>query len=408
VKHCEKPQGLKKYNEVLGCFMAQRRSSTVLESAYSLLCCVSAKRGTRPFATLNGIPEQSRVPRDKFISNRAIAQALTGCDTVLIKGSWLKKRLRSHDPLLPRRQDIEANNPHAIWKVSDLMDGAANGEIGIVSVSYCWLSQEHPDPFNKQFFVLADTIDAFLEGTQLTDVAVFLDWCSLHQDPRSVDEEESFQRAMSDVILWYAHQGTRVWMMSSVPDDVGRGEPYHERGWPIFEETLAKWITHGNFLLDLGKLKGKCVDWREIVDKCAKPKRPPPMTADDFWPQLKNKVFGQGIRDANLVHRLYCKAYEEVILNASELSFHELGWGDEDAIKFAEHLPKCSCLHKVALHGNAIGERGAMKIMHMVNFCDSLQELWLTGNPVCRDKLVKEQLATKWVLMNKDDKGLHI
>ena len=58
--------------------------------------------------------------------------------------------------------------------------------------------------------------------------------------------------------LWYAHQGTCVWLQKWTPTDI---KPYMERGWPFFEQAVASMITDSTKLVELNSWTVQCLDW---------------------------------------------------------------------------------------------------------------------------------------------------
>lgn len=346
------------------------------------------------------------VPPDKYITNRTIRDALAGGDVVLIRGSWLLKRC-SGCTGLPSRKELETRFPNAVWKVDELMELAETGAVALIAVSYCWCTEEHPDPEGEQMQVLRETLQHFLGSTALEDVALFIDWCSLHQSPRSADEEGSFTRALQDIHLWYVHQGIRVWMLTSVPAGAGLGTQYADRGWPTLERSLSEMVTKSSFLLDLGLLNNSCTSWQQIIAAC-KPERRPPLTPEAFAEELSTKVFSAGLADHELVLQRYAHAFFEVIIAAEELAFNELGWADEEAKTLALALSRCRRLRKITLYGNRIGEEGAMALLQVLSQVHSLEEFWLTNNPAGKNKDSKARLADAWAQAGRTDDSLHV
>jgi len=348
----------------------------------------------------------SVVPADKYVTSRTIREALAGGDTVLIKGSWLLKH-RKGAPL-PSRQQLEAKCRNAaIWKVDELMELADAGDVAIIAVSHGWLSEDHPDPQGEQADILWGTLKHFLDSTSLHDAALFIDWCSLHQKPRSEDEEAAFARAMLNFHVWYAHQGVRVWMLTSVPAGAELCTPYSGRGWSKLERSLSEMVTKTSFLLDLGSLNDKCIDWGHSVATC-KPQRWPPLTPEAFADELSALFFIEGADDREVVQQTYARAFLEVIAAAEELAFNELGWGDKEAETLALALSRCRRLRKLTLYGNRIGEVGAAALVQVLSRLGSLQELWLTGNPVARNKDSKAKLINAWTQAELTVDSLHL
>lgn len=92
-------------------------------------------------------------------------------------------------------------------------------------------------------------------------VGVMWDWASLYQPPfASADEEASFCHARDDTMdIWFAHQGTAVYMLTQHPKARGaaRSHGYRESGWTTFERCCAEQLKHC-FLTDCR--------WRLVVD----------------------------------------------------------------------------------------------------------------------------------------------
>jgi len=79
-------------------------------------------------------------------------------------------------------------------------------------------------------------------------VGVMWDWASLYQPPfASADEEASFCHARDDTMdIWFAHQGTAVYMLTQHPKARGaaRSHGYRESGWTTFERCCAEQLKH--------------------------------------------------------------------------------------------------------------------------------------------------------------------
>jgi len=87
-----------------------------------------------------------------------------------------------------------------------------------------------------------------------SELGVFWDWASLWQkDPalygqdgydgsRTEEETVSFGIALKQTMdLWYAHQGTTVYMLTKLPDGATRPS-YAESGWPTYERCCTEQI----------------------------------------------------------------------------------------------------------------------------------------------------------------------
>jgi hypothetical protein len=173
----------------------------------------------------------------------------SSADTILMKGSRLveyyrerTREKRGWQPL-PKRQDLELSETRyasygartCTWHPSDLADKIQSHGTGtksfwsaqapyssdksylevqkyhtnvpIVSLSHCWQTREHPDPdghtlacFGSYANLLLSTLmrgkdHCLHEG----DFAFFMDWCCLHQRPRTPEQNIRFSRALKNV-----------------------------------------------------------------------------------------------------------------------------------------------------------------------------------------------------------------
>ena len=78
----------------------------------------------------------------------------------------------------------------------------------IVSVSHCWESQQHADPWGFQLWCLAERMErriAGLTALKTCQVWVFVDWICLPQYKRTHSEQQFFHHAMTSMHVLYAH-----------------------------------------------------------------------------------------------------------------------------------------------------------------------------------------------------------
>ena len=68
------------------------------------------------------------------------------------------------------------------------------------------------------------------------DLAVFVDFGSLFQKPRTAEEDASFGRGLPNVNFWYTHPECLVLTLTQTPAAI---KAYHDRGWPAFEYAIA-------------------------------------------------------------------------------------------------------------------------------------------------------------------------
>jgi len=352
------------------------------------------------------------ISKDKYKRNQTLRDALENRDTILIKGSWLLERWNGGKWNngafgLPKRQEVERQQLNAIWKVDELFDLCSQGRANIVGVSHCWLGEFHPDPRGENMTTICKAIDMMLSSTPLEDLALFIDWCSLYQEPRSEVQEQSYARASAQSYLWFLHQNTRVWLLTKVPEHVERPEAYEQRGWPCLERALADMLTQTSFMLDLGKMNSTCLTWGHLMKACAH-ERQPPVAPEVFKQKLKAVKFAS-TEDLTLAAHRYEKGFLEAIAVSTTLSFSDLRWGDLEAAAVAKMLPQCGLLEKLVLNNNNISETGLQVLVNAVMRCPSLTELWVARNPVGRaPKIEREKLIDIWVKAGRDRDHLHL
>ena len=182
------------------------------------------------------------------------AALMTG-DVQLIRMTWLIRRYQKGlMKWLPRRQDLPASAFVSVEELQELY-GAGNEHnvLPIIAISYCWLTQGHPDPDGDQLMTIAQ---AFMSERPkyaafgFKEMGVFWDWMSLYQrdnrlwkpfmarsdlqpeqlaqkeaylSSRSDEEDASVRRALTQTMdLWYAHSGTCVYLLTELPGRFAR------------------------------------------------------------------------------------------------------------------------------------------------------------------------------------------
>lgn len=299
--------------------------------------------------------------------------ALNSECTVLIKGTWIQEYAKRANAGLPRREYL----PHeAIWDNAELRPLVEARTVQIVALSHCWHTAEHPDPSGVSLRVLTHAIQERLLDQQmpLKDLAIFIDWCSLHQKPRTQEQEGEFQTALSKMHIWYVHAETMVWLLTGSGDAV---RIYENRGWTTFESGVASMMTESCKFIDLGKLTTDMQGWLSISNRCLAARQPP--FAPDVFPRiLKDKQFTD-VSDIDKVAKMYEDAFNEVMYFTKVLEFQNLNWGDNEIVHVAEVSPYCPSLEKVNLLGNIFGVEGADALARALPQCQRVKELVFAG-----------------------------
>ena len=143
----------------------------------------------------------------------------------LLKWEWMEKRadkLRSATTdeerralALPRRQDLERDEPDAFYSAEEVRELETNDrqsigftQLSIVSVSHAWETSVHPDPRGANLLLLVDAIKRAQTTQAVVDeeygvkakllpssLAIFFDFCSLFQrDPTLFEASETARR----------------------------------------------------------------------------------------------------------------------------------------------------------------------------------------------------------------------
>mmetsp|Transcript_33760 Transcript_33760/g.73471 ORF Transcript_33760/g.73471 Transcript_33760/m.73471 type:complete len:413 (+) Transcript_33760:116-1354(+) len=332
------------------------------------LCC------SRSIYQVYQLPDESTPgfgpdPR-RYTDWDSVEVALAKHDAILLKGKWLMEWSEKHEPL-PRRQSLPEGST---WAPQELMPLLRAGSVEPVAISYCWLTPEHPDPKGEQASLIALAVKVRLQAERdeaVDDLAIFFDWCSLYQKERTPAQGESFDRALKDVNLWYAHQLVSVWMLTEIPEGWTGVKCYTERGWPSFEYGVSTMITPSWRVIDISLLRSppeswthdsrNTIQWQSDVSgyhdgsggKC-KARRPAPLMPQQFADLLATKTFTNNA-DHSFVAKKYKTTFDEVISCAQSLDFAGLGWGDMEFVQLSECLCLCSQCRSLNLSSNKDG-----------------------------------------------------
>ena len=102
-------------------------------------------------------------------------------------------------------------------KVKDWADGKAPHGTKVVSLSHCWESREHCDPYGYQVSKLAEA----LKGEEW----VFIDYVSLYQFQRlSQQQNLGFKHAMQHMHVLYCHDRTSTLRIESLTPEADVAE----------------------------------------------------------------------------------------------------------------------------------------------------------------------------------------
>lgn len=310
----------------------------------------------------------------------------------LLRSDWIISRAsqlratasseRRHELVLPRRQELEELEPNAFYtaeEVKALPRGPRNAgfPMAVLAVSHSWESAAHPDPEGRTLVLLANAITTaqtfqvskgpYTWQTLPPRVAVFFDYCSLYQPPRTEGQtpmtepqHEALRAALARMQVWYAHQLTTCFFVTGDPQQNSpRPTPYHERGWPTFEyhvSAIGKAITSSGWpqLVDVG------IGVDTLFERGV------PLTPAALEHLLESKRFTDGT-DHGLVLSLYKKTVQCMIIGASRLIYSSCEWGPNEVGAFASAwFSLCDRLEHFSLATNPIGPKG------VASFCENI------------------------------------
>ena len=86
------------------------------------------------------------------------------------------------------------------------------------------------------------------------DCAIFWDYASLYQPPRTPEQESLFLKGRQQVGVWYGHSLTQTWIQSALPPGYEATlSPYANSGWGFVEATLSSAIKPRDKTLDISR-----------------------------------------------------------------------------------------------------------------------------------------------------------
>ena len=345
--------------------------------------------GLPPTGQQQGALQSTTIEIARYTEPMSIWVALMTGHVRLVKMSWLIKHAKAKG-ILSRRQELPEEAFISVEELKRMYgDGNYDGVLPIIAISFCWLTAAHPDPEGKQLA----TIAAMMEKEQakyaqagFSDMGVFWDWLSIYQkDPklfdatqvpeampeaerpafieglktkrtfyggeayensRSEDENKGFRYALHETMdLWYAHQGTAVYMLTKLPENSTRKTSYADSGWTTYERCSAEQIKkvflyHAKWklVLDLGS---------EEADKA----RNWPIGPDDFDGMIEDRTFTNG-SDKQAVKALFRKMSVNQLGSIKTLDFTGISVPTvQDAEQLARCLNLCENLDLLNLNG---------------------------------------------------------
>lgn len=342
------------------------------------------------------------VSLDRYTSMRHVLEAVKNGSVALLRMRWLLHQ-RSKERRLPRRQDLPAD---ALWHAVEFQDESVRDDdnteclvtksglmVYLVSFSHRWRTPADPDPDGRTLALMCECLEAMDPCDAESATAVFIDWSSLYQLPRTSSEQRSFELAQRSLDLWYAHPKISVCRL---------GVDW-QRGWMAFERAVSEFGHNYATVAEVGD-DGVQRSWTDICrDTWAR--RELPSCPADFEEQMRTLAFSDNL-DRDVVVRLYRTTFQIFSMSTETLVFTDMNWGDEDAIRFARVLPEYRSLQRLLLDRNKIGDSGARAIAEAIPQCVALTRLMFSENEMSSEG--QAAVRNAWIQSNKATRYLSL
>ena len=134
-----------------------------------------------------------------------------------------------------RRQDLPKEAFIDLETVKRLPAGN-DGGLRVIAVSHPWQQPDHPDPKEVNLTLLAKVLERFIKGrygnAKGYTYACFFDFMSCFQkgpDGKRTDKEMAlFGKALSNMMVWYAHPRTMTFKLTRLPKGYPNGFKFPE------------------------------------------------------------------------------------------------------------------------------------------------------------------------------------
>mmetsp|Transcript_44726 Transcript_44726/g.103433 ORF Transcript_44726/g.103433 Transcript_44726/m.103433 type:complete len:524 (+) Transcript_44726:72-1643(+) len=333
---------------------------------------------------LQAAPEhRSRYGADTYKKRSALVELAKQGDVKLIKGAYLVKLHEQSSEPVKRRQEL----PHeAFVPWEELQDE----RMEIVALSYCWCTQDHPDPARFHLPIVAKMAKAMMAGRYVdgrvgagkngtcveaqdlrregfafgdTSLAVFWDYMSLPQVFRTDDEDTAFKHGLETMSVWYGSQHVTKWILTDLPEGASRAS-YQSSGWACFEREVANIISPPGRMLTLPagtsahkllsqKDRFEAGDFINIAFQSSQVgKRSAAMLPDSFDMHVDELTFSKAA-DKDVLKPRYREAFHSLLDGATEMNF--IGYRmstdvAEESIQVV--LARCHHVEKLDLSNN--------------------------------------------------------
>ncbi|CAE7466799.1 flaEY [Symbiodinium natans] len=296
------------------------------------------------------------------------------CDVRPVRLEFLEQ-LREMNKPLPRRQEAESlrapSGASALVELDELSSllfkenqfvTKSDKVIRLGSLSHCWESREHPDPWN---FQLAQTVDHFRHKQgQQSEIWIFIDYTSLHQYKRSAFQQGVFSKALDQMHVLYAHEAMKVYILAEltpkeVKEEMGHIRPhlpvYREEQDAVVDTPISELILNDNPYEKRGWCQAE-MEWASLREAGARVPLPPAV----FAKKMDQMKFTHR-NDTDCVKELQSKVFLEKISKTQFLNLR--GLESEQVEVLCKALPHYRFLNAITVADTSLGCQGVQAVM---------------------------------------------
>ena len=291
------------------------------------------------------------------------------------------------------------------WSIKTAANGFRERVTFVLSVSHCWESKEHPDPYGHQLQHLVEQLDKIEDTAVMVSrdtgkrtlplCWVFFDYVSLHQFARNDLQQQAYDTAMKNIQVLYAHECTRTLRIDTLTpmelkEQHGDGmitiyhlpsgklkevackeltpntTPYSQRGWC---EAELQWSGTRNYSVRWYNFPA--VQIRRVA-----------MAPQDFRQRIEDDILKFTHRDDKVpVTELQARVFNDKAKLCQTLRLSHLDAQDFPVL--ANSLPHYTSLQQLDLSGNA--SMGSLETgLLAAALKEPLAVYWITlsGNPL--------------------------
>mmetsp|Transcript_14505 Transcript_14505/g.30433 ORF Transcript_14505/g.30433 Transcript_14505/m.30433 type:complete len:639 (-) Transcript_14505:63-1979(-) len=352
---------------------------------------VAAVRQAEQAECSESVVEQGRlaVEYDRYCDPAGLESCISSGSVAFVKGRFLIDLLKGEGKV-KRRQDLP---PEAFWTAAEVTERAASirrirfrfpfnnynfnevrGQQFLHALSYGWLDKGHPDPDGYHLRLIVKVIERRLEFLNSIgshdDIAIFWDFLSLFQAPRTEEEDRLFRQGLKAANLIYGHTNITTLIQTKMRSNINAERAYLKRGWCRFERAVSTINKPQNMLIDVGLVAqawtenlhpAKYQSTWEFVAFIGKQgaNTCPPRTPEHLNAELDETSFTNGRTDAESVKELYASTFRVMAATMRSLHFTYPAWGLLEARVLAESLPDFISCTQFQIFSSKLGQEAA-------------------------------------------------